>query len=80
METTHFESEIFASFNIHKHTGDEIEFRVKCKKCKMSVMDIEENSCLRCDCEWFQSVTNETTEEEEDYFENQITTNDNTND
>ena len=51
-------SDGFASFDIHRHTSDEVEFRVKCKSCGMSAMDAE-NSCISCDCDWFQSRSND---------------------
>ena len=51
-------SDGFASFDIHRHTSDEVEFRIKCKSCGMSAMDID-NSCISCDCDWFQSRFND---------------------
>lgn len=55
-------SDGFASFDIHRHTSDEVEFRVKCKSCGMSAMDAE-NSCISCDCDWFQSRFNDFAED-----------------
>ena len=51
-------SDGFASFDIHRHTSDEVEFRNKCNSCGMSAMDAE-NSCISCDCDWFQSRFND---------------------
>ena len=47
-------SDGFTSFDVFRHTSDEVEFRVKCKSCGMSAIDVE-NSCISCDCDWFQS-------------------------
>ena len=51
-------SDGFASFDIHRHTSDEVEFRNKCKSCGMSAMDAE-NSCISCECDWFKSRFND---------------------
>jgi hypothetical protein len=51
-------SDGFNSFDIHRHSSDEVEFRVKCKSCGMSAMDAE-NSCIECECEWFQNMFND---------------------
>lgn len=48
----------FPSYNVNVHTSDEVEFRIKCTRCGMSAMDAE-NSCLTCDCDWFQSRYND---------------------
>lgn len=52
------------AFNIHYHTGDEIEFHFKCKDCGMCSQDIED-SCIECSCDWFQSNFRDFEEEEE---------------
>ncbi len=57
-------SDGFNSFDIHRHSSDEVEFRVKCKSCGMSAMDAE-NSCIECECEWFHNMFNYF----DDYFE-----------
>ena len=51
-------SDGFTFFDMFRYTSDEVEFRVKCKKCGMSAMDVE-NSCISCDCDWFQSRFND---------------------
>lgn len=48
----------FTSFDVFRHTSDEVEFRVKCKQCGMTAMDVE-NSCITCDCDWFQRMFND---------------------
>lgn len=57
-------SDGFTSFDMFRHTGDEVEFRVKCKDCGISAMDVE-NSCIKCDCDWFQSRYNDYDEDVE---------------
>lgn len=57
-------SDGFTSFDVFRHTSDEVEFRVKCSSCGMSAMDVE-NSCISCDCDWFQSRFNDFDEDVE---------------
>jgi len=57
-------SDGFTSFDVFRHTSDEVEFRVKCKSCGMSAIDVE-NSCISCDCDWFQSRFNDFDEDVE---------------
>ena len=57
-------SDGFTSFDVFRHTSDEVEFRVKCNSCGMSAMDVE-NSCISCECDWFQSRFNDFDEDVE---------------